>query len=81
MKHTLAQLEAAIDAGQFRENDDWQLLCCGADILNAKSSAIIKLNDQQMRALAILMHVKSDGNYSLTFEHNGNTVIFQTTIL
>jgi len=30
MKHTLAQLEAAIDAGKFKANEDWQILTSGA---------------------------------------------------
>jgi len=84
MKHTLQQLEAAIDAGNFKANEDWQILTSGADILHAKCSALIAVSNVQLGTLARAMQVEceeSDGNYSLTFEHNGNTVIFQTTIL
>jgi hypothetical protein len=84
MKHTLKQLEAAIDIGNFKENEDWQILTSGADILHAKCSALIAVSNVQLGTLARAMQVEcevSDGNYSLTFEHNGNTVIFQTTII
>jgi len=84
MKYTLQQLEAAIDAGKFKANEDWQILTSGADILHAKCSALIAVSNVQLGALARAMQVsceESDGNYSLTFEHNGNTVIFQTVII
>lgn len=84
MTYTLQQLEAAIDAGKFKDNDDWQILTSGADILHAKCSALIKVSNVQIGTLARTMQVQcevSDGNYSLTFEHNGNQIIFQTVII
>jgi hypothetical protein len=84
MKYTLTQLENAIDIGNFKENNDWQIVCSGSDILHAKCSALISVSNVQLGTLARAMQVQSeenDGNYSLTFEHNGNTVIFQATIL
>jgi hypothetical protein len=84
MKYTLKQLEAAIDAGNFKANEDWQIVCSGADILHAKCSALIAVSNVQLGTLARAMQVEcevSDGNYSLTFKHNNNQVVFQTTII
>jgi hypothetical protein len=84
ISYALSTLESAIDAGNFKENNDWQIVCSGADILHAKCSALIAVSNVQLGTLARAMQVEcevSDGNYSLTFEHNNNTVIFQTTIL
>ena len=84
MIFTLQQLEYAIEVANFKKNDDWQIIVSGSDILHAKCSAIIKVSSVQLGTLARAMQVncnENDGCYSLTFQHNNNTVKFETIIL
>ena len=81
MKYTLAQLEAAIDAANFKKNDDWQVIVSGSDLLHARCSALIAVSNVQLGTLARAMQVQTeekDGCYSLTFQHKNNQIIFQS---
>lgn len=80
MKYSLEQLDLAIDAGDFKKNEDWQIIVLGYDILVNGNSALIKVTNVQLGTLARAMQVQSEednGIWSLTFEYNNNCVIYQ----
>tara|TARA_R110000868_G_scaffold202007_1_gene449553 strand:- start:204 stop:467 length:264 start_codon:yes stop_codon:yes gene_type:complete len=84
MKHTIQQLDAAINAANFKANSDWQAAINALNCLDNGNSALIQVNNVQLGTLARAMQVETDkneNNYSLTFENNGVVVILQTQII